>query len=996
MNLLSASLLLALGALTDADSHFPGATAVFQCKFELTHDEEILGWPPGWTRRHGPGFPRYIRMRMDENHPPVGGRSLRIDLDGGAATAYSPDVPVNPDVHYVLEGYLTTSGLRNDVAYLSLIFLDAKRTKIGSISSQPISVAPDWQRLRVGPVSPPSGASFMLVGLSLEPHGETQDLRGSASFGSLWLGQLPRVLLTARPTGQAQTSHERTARMRADEKRLPQANTDDSHFLIFSHDQNIETTGLISGFRSPSFEVRLELLDGDGQGLADHRQAFQKQSAATPVRVTWRLPANLRGFYRVRAVVAPTESSKESSTVEARSATQTVQAELSFVAVAPGILPSESEFGWSLDTNDRVVGLGSLGDVLCQSGIRWVKFPFATKESVAATAADAAKKASQTPANPTVTATANSQGNSKATTVDRSLEAKPKPNVPREETLDALISFSDRLGIEGIRLIGVLQPPAMAGETGKASFELLAAEAFARDPKTWYPSIEPILAHLATEIRYWQLGDDRDSGWSGCRDLATIVTQTKSALDKIGQDIDAGIAWEFSAPLPTVPAVRPDRADNAARTTVAAGRTQRQTAPWSFLSLPCDESIDASTIAELLEGKRSAGIARWIVLDTLPRDGHPPRERIAHLVNRMLAAKLSGAEAIFVSHPLDSQHGLLDHSGLPSELFLPWRTMALMLGGAPFAGDIDLPGGGQLHCFGSRGKYVGVLASRRPAQETLFLGSALRTQDLWGNQESRPPTIGNDGSATADFAAPQSVIDARELPTFLLGLDGPITEWQLGVSFSPNRLPSVPSNLVPVALQLKNTFPQSIGVRMNIHGLRNWYIEPRTADFRLDPGASWKQRLEVALPNDVVGGRQMVRLDFEVQADRLYRFSMYRHLEVTLGDVAFEGQTVLNDHGELEVHQTLVNRGKKPANFRCDLLAPDRRRQSSEVLVQPTGKSELTYRMPAGEELLGKAIWLRAEEINGPRVLNYRIEAPASADKPAQRPPSRKEPSLVL
>ena len=110
----------------------------------------------------------------------------------------------------------------------------------------------------------------------------------------------------------------------------------------------------------------------------------------------------------------------------------------------------------------------------------------------------------------------------------------------------------------------------------------------------------------------------------------------------------------------------------------------------------------------------------------------------------------------------------------------------------------------------------------------------------------------------------------------------------------------------------------------------------------------------MALPNDVVGGRQMVRLDFAIQADRFYRFAMVRPLEVTLGDVRFEGQAVLNDHGEMEVRQTLTNQGKKPARFRCDLLVPDRRRQSTEVLLQPAGKSELTYHLPDGAAAAGQ------------------------------------------
>src|SRR5208282_106372 len=112
MTPLTVLMLLALGAETRAEVHYPGASAVFQCTFDSSGDEDLYGWPPGWTRRHGPGYPRYVHMRVDDNRPPAGGHSLQVDLDGGAATAYSPSVSVNPGVLYVLEGYVETSGLK--------------------------------------------------------------------------------------------------------------------------------------------------------------------------------------------------------------------------------------------------------------------------------------------------------------------------------------------------------------------------------------------------------------------------------------------------------------------------------------------------------------------------------------------------------------------------------------------------------------------------------------------------------------------------------------------------------------------------------------------------------------------------------------------------------------------------------------------------------------------------------------------------------------------
>ena len=986
MTTLTALLLLALGAETKAETHYPGASAVFQCLFESSRDDEIYGWPPGWTRRHGPGFPRFIHVRVDNHRPPPGGNCLRVELNGGAATAYGPAISVNQDVQYLLEGYVETSGLQHDVAYLSLIFLDSARTKLSSVAAEKLSGTCAWQKIRVGPVLPPAGATSILVGLHVEPQGEMQDLHGTASFGALWLGQVPRVVLTAQPIREIPSLQQKPDRNWVDGKPPPSHTANDATFLLFPRGQPIEIACVVSGFAVPAYNIQLELLDIGGRKIADHQQSFNQRTHHAPRdevhhaerdeyvespsgRMTWRLPDQALGFYRVRATIMPVAPSVGSSSSAAGPDAETAsQAELSLAVIEPQSAPSGSEFGWSLSPNDAEVGLTPLGDLLCQCGIHWVKFPF--------------------------------------------------PKASAADSLEPLINFSDRLGMAGVSLAGVLQPPRAA----EASNDLFAAEAFSRDPKTWYPSIEPILARLATQVRVWQIGGDRDPGWIGCDDLPGIVSRTKAELDRIGQGLEVGIAWNLAAPLPMAsPSSQADRSSSAkslsSRAADQSARSERrymvpanrQATPWHFLSLPCDDAIASDAIAHCLDGSKSAGVARWIVLDALPRKGHLPRERIVHLLDRMLMAKMHGAEAIFVSDPFDPDRGLVDRNGSPSELFLPWRTTALMLGGAPYVGDIDLPQGNKIHCFGGKAKYVGVLAGEKPGQETVYLGSELRLHDVWGDSRACPPTIlslvvpplgGNcHAPPKGGTTSAQSVIPVQQLPIFLTGLDGTIIEWQLGVSLSPDRLPSVPSTLVPVTLKLKNTFPRSIAARVTIEGPQNWQIEPRTAEFCLEPGAVWQQPLQVVMPNDVVGGRQRARLDFEIQADRLYRFTMFRPLEVTLDDVTFAGQTVLNNRGEMEVRQTLTNLGQKPASFRCDLLVPDRRRQSTEVFVEPSGKRELTYHLPDGEQLLGKAIWIRAEEIGGRRVLNYRIETPAAtapATAPPERPKLRPGSSLML
>jgi hypothetical protein len=57
------------------------------------------------------------------------------------------------------------------------------------------------------------------------------------------------------------------------------------------------------------------------------------------------------------------------------------------------------------------------------------------------------------------------------------------------------------------------------------------------------------------------------------------------------------------------------------------------------------------------------------------------------------------------------------------------------------------------------------------------------------------------------------------------------------------------------------------------------------------------------------------------------------------------------------------------------LYIPDRRRLMTQVIELTRDRDRKIYRLPEGTELLGKTLWLRAEEINGNRTLNRRFVA---------------------
>jgi hypothetical protein len=132
-------------------------------------------------------------------------------------------------------------------------------------------------------------------------------------------------------------------------------------------------------------------------------------------------------------------------------------------------------------------------------------------------------------------------------------------------------------------------------------------------------------------------------------------------------------------------------------------------------------------------------------------------------------------------------------------------------------------------------------------------------------------------------------------------------------------------------------------------------------------------RFNVRFKADTQTGPQTVRFDFKVTADRNYAFSVFHPLQVGTDEIAIETRSRLGEAGELIVEQTFENRSDNPVSFNCLLFAPGRRRERNQVIELGHGRHVSHFVLPNGEELLGQTLLLRAEEIAGDRILNYRI-----------------------
>ena len=324
--------------------------------FEQDADTNFDAWPDGWTRRRSEGFPQYLRIAIVDDPDDKTSRCLRIELDGGAATIYSPPIEINPMSSYLLQGKVKTRQLQHDVAYYSVTFYDSDQEQKESYTSPELTEAPQWQDIQIGPLTPSHPeVRFAVIGLHVIPT-QRADLQGAAMFDDIRFSRLPRMAITS------QQPHN-----------------------VFFDTQKVEFTCSVSGIRQPNPTVHLELCDETGRSLATDTLPMDTVDAAEDplaaleelwiadifgnspstdctASLTWRPPVPGYGFYTVRATLQQEDDMKLQHTV-------------SFVVMPPRTDHSRSEYGWSLSSRVPPLAMEPMLKLLDLAHVSWLKCP---------------------------------------------------------------------------------------------------------------------------------------------------------------------------------------------------------------------------------------------------------------------------------------------------------------------------------------------------------------------------------------------------------------------------------------------------------------------------------------------------------------------------------------------------------------------------------------------------------------------------------------------
>lgn len=502
-----------------------------------------------------------------------------------------------------------------------------------------------------------------------------------------------------------------------------------------------------------------------------------------------------------------------------------------------------------------------------------------------------------------------------------------------------IVEFFDRLSNRGITPVGLLNDPPASLRSKFARNWTGISEIFTMPSKFWSPPLAPVLAKYAASIRHWQLGGETDRSFIGMARMEETLGLVKQEFDRVGRDTRVGVHWGWENPLP--------------ETKPASG---------IFLSLASKDDMEADDLQQRLAGGRKTG-ARWVLLRPLSRSNHGDEERASDLVKQMVAARIGGADAIFASDVFDPEYGFLKLSGAPTRLYLPWRTTAVALQGAEYLGSFAMLGGSTNHVFAREREMMMVVWNDNPVTELIYLGENVVANDIWGRQQVLP----------VDRRSGMQMVPVGPMPLTIRGGSEPIARWRLAAKFEKGRVPSAYGEHQDAIVGI-NTFHQGANGSATVTFPPEWSVEPSTWPLQVAAGEKFRLPMTLTLPPNANLGPQNAVIQFDIVADRPYRFRVFQKYEVGLGDIHVDVTDRKLPDGRLEIEQVITNATSplETLNFRCTLFVPGQRRQILFVTKLGQGEDRKIYHIPDAEALRGQELWIRAEQVGGLRVLNYK------------------------
>lgn len=916
-------LILSLAQIAPKEQAADPASVAYECQFDQASDLNFDGWPDGWKRHYGPDHPRYIDVAIDtliapaekhdEKHPPQASfspKEKRHESAAGGSVA-AERIPQGACLITKLNGGNVSIispeiDATSTYSYSFEIFVHAESLRQSRVEVALVFLTDEkprrvLQRHVATPVTRTSGWKRIQIDQISPENPETRFVRVELSIKS-------------------ELRHDLNGIVAFDNLRfvrLPRISfSADRRFYVFPTPEEVELTCQVSGVDRENPTIQLELFDETGspvkspemvtvttealgeprekQGLsADQPETKKVNSANYAGSVVWKPNPPGYGFYRVRATYVDLENKAKTN-------------EASFVVNEPKTNRKIGEFGWSLRTRPSV-SLRQLATLLCDVGVNWLKYPTWYSDS------------------------------------------------QRDELVD-FAKFADRLGTQGITVIGVLDRPPEEIEKALGMQFSDGAASILSEKQLWGPALDAQMSRLSLMVRHWQLGNDGDESFFGIDDLETKVGDLRKHLEGYGQNTKLTLSWNWLYQPPPAPADR---------------------IVWDNVSFYSSQSPTPDELTRLLAHPSLERIKPWTVIKPLEESKYGVEVRARDLVHQMIAAKQQKSPVIFIHDPI-GENGLVHPDGTPGDLLLPWRTTANFLTNSEFKGQMPLHRGSRNYLF-TRGDETTLVVwndhlspGDAPVIERVYLGRNIKRTDLWG-RETDIETLEDDKECSYQEIA------VGALPVFITGIERGVAMFDVTFRFDNTSLATKYGQEEANAIQFENHFDSTIKGTVELDFPKSWKVDRRVIPISLALGdAPRREPIRVGLADSANSGDETVPLIVELQDEEMHRFRILRTLRVGVTDVEMELVPSLQPNGDLLVEMQMENKTEKPLSFKTTLTPEGRRSVRRLLLDAKPGRTTLKIVLPQGNELAGKQISFRAQEIDSdsPRVINKSTTGP--------------------
>jgi hypothetical protein len=516
----------------------------------------------------------------------------------------------------------------------------------------------------------------------------------------------------------------------------------------------------------------------------------------------------------------------------------------------------------------------------------------------------------------------------------------------RESTSRSLGWLVESLATKKIKCVGVIAPPSpelqakFPDDNGKRLVTML------NFPQIWQPMFDPIWRRTSLFLTQYQIGWEQDDGLESSSNWQANVASLAKQIRTVGAEASLTLPWNALSEAPE----KGFKNDNV---------------PWNRLLNVATPSL---TEAELSAFSQQATVdpkRRWISLDPLSHNRYSLEDRVRDLTQRLIAVHQHQWEMAWVSDPTDPQLAILDKSGGPDELLVPFEHVVDVLNNSqdfmPVRFHENLTG----MLFRVANQDCAIVFATKPIEVELYLGDQWTAIDAWGRSLSFDNRLVRN--------VPTRHLTVGKWPIVLSNIDRMLAQWQVDVKIENPIIENRVGQSEPLRIRLQNPESRAVGGKIEVVAPLLLQEETSTASF--DVPANAVATVEVPMRLRYDASQSLEPLDivvsFNDSPDR--QFVIQRQIQVGLKDFQLETQARIDNKGDVIIDLEILNLSDQIANFDCTLILPHRPREKFQI-IRLEHRQYRPIVITDASEMKGQSILLRCEEIRTGRVLNHRIE----------------------